>query len=145
MEQTLFEKIGVTYREQNGYLYPILPADDAEVNLDVGKYGRMWLHILFETNRRDYNRRLWNGTLIDDAVRKNERAYEIIDFITKRELQKLSDEQKHSSMAMYKCRMAARVTAEEKFLADIMQKLRTEKSILSHKDVLNTQQEESEE
>lgn len=92
MEQTLFEKMGVAYREQNGYLYPILPADDAEVNFDVGKYGRMWLHILFETNRRDYNRRLWNGTLIDDAVRKNERAYEIIDISTNYELQKLSGE-----------------------------------------------------
>ena len=145
MEQTIFEQVGVKYREQDGYLYPILPADCVEVSSDVGKYGRMWLHILFETNRREYNRRLLEGTLIQDAVSKNEEAYEIIDFQTSRELQKLTCEEKHSSLAIFQCRMAARVTAEEKFMAAIMKDFNAKKSALQQGDLANTQLEESEE
>ncbi len=145
MEQNSFEQAGVKYRDKDGILYPILPSDDVKEDFDVGKYGRMWLHFLFEINRRDYNRRLLNGTLVDDAVAKNEEAYEILDLITNQELKRLSDEKKQSSLAMYQCRMAARVTAEEIFLAECLEDLNVKKSALQRFEIANTQREESEE
>lgn len=43
MEQTLFERAGVQYREIDGFLYPILQTDEMDVTEDVGKYGRVWI------------------------------------------------------------------------------------------------------
>ena len=41
---TLFEELGVEYKEVDGILYPLLSVDEAEYNLaDIGKYGWMWL------------------------------------------------------------------------------------------------------
>ena len=38
---TLFEELGVEYKEVDGILYPLLSVDEAEYNLeDIGKYGR---------------------------------------------------------------------------------------------------------
>lgn len=91
MEQNSFEQTGVKHRDEDGILYPILPSDDAKENFGVGEYGRMWIHFLFEINRRGYNRRLLSGTLVDDAIAKNEEAYEILNLITNQELKRLSD------------------------------------------------------
>ena len=39
---TLFEELGVEYKEVDGILYPLLSVDEAEYNLtDIGKYGRI--------------------------------------------------------------------------------------------------------
>ena len=47
---TLFEELGVEYKEVDGILYPLLSVDEAEYNLtDIGKYGRMILSILVYT------------------------------------------------------------------------------------------------
>lgn len=46
---------------------------------------------------------------------------------------------------MYQCRMAARVTAEEIFLAECMENLNVKKSALQRFDLANTKREESEE
>ena len=44
---TLFEELGVEYKEVDGILYPLLSVDEAEYNLtDIGKYGRMWLRYM---------------------------------------------------------------------------------------------------
>ena len=48
---TLFEELGVEYKEVDGILYPLLSVDEAEYNLaDIGKYGRMWLSIWKKMN-----------------------------------------------------------------------------------------------
>lgn len=48
---TLFEELGVEYKEVDGILYPLLSVDEAEYNLaDIGKYGRMWLRYMKEKN-----------------------------------------------------------------------------------------------
>lgn len=113
MEQTIFERAGVQYREVDGLLYPILQADEMEANADVGKYGRVWMHLLYELDRRQYNKMLLDGTLIDAAIRKNEVGYELLDRRTKHYLEQLETEKKHSSIAIWKCRVAAKLTAEE--------------------------------
>ena len=46
---TLFEELGVEYKEVDGILYPLLSVDEAEYNLaDIGKYGLMWLRYMEE-------------------------------------------------------------------------------------------------
>ena len=79
MEQTLFEREGVQYREIDGLLYPILQADVMEFNTNVGKYGRAWMHLLYELDRMRYNKMLLDCTLINTAILKNEIGYELLD------------------------------------------------------------------
>lgn len=92
MEQTLFERAGVQYREIDGLLYPILQADEMEVNANVGKYGRMWMHLLYELDRIQYSKMMLDGTLIDTAILKNEIGYELLDRRTKHYLEQLEVE-----------------------------------------------------
>lgn len=117
MEQTLFDREGVQYREIDGLLYPILQADVLEFNTDVGKYGRAWMHLLYELDRMRYNKMLLDGILIDTAILKNEIGYELLDRRTKYYLKQLEPEKKHSSIEMWKCRVAAQLTAEEEIYA----------------------------
>lgn len=117
MEQTLFDREGVQYREIDGLLYPILQADVLEFNTDVGKYGRAWMHLLYELDRMRYNKMLLDGTLIDTAILKNEIGYDLLDRRTKHYLKQLESEKKHSSIEMWKCRVAAQLTAEEEIYA----------------------------
>lgn len=117
MEQTLFDREGVQYREIDGLLYPILQADVMEFNTDVGKYGRAWMHLLYELDRMRYNKMLLDGTLIDTAILKNEIGYDLLDRRTKYYLEQLKVEKQHSSIAMWKCRVAAQLTAEEEIYA----------------------------
>lgn len=50
-----------------------------EVNSDVGKYGRVWMHLLYEIDRMQYNQMMLDGTLFDTAILKNEIGYELLD------------------------------------------------------------------
>ena len=117
MEQTLFERAGVQYREIDGFLYPILQTDEMEANADVGKYGRVWMHLLYELDRVQYNKMMLDGTLIDTAILKNEIGYELLDRRTKHYLEQLEPEKKHSSIAVWKCRLATQLTTEEEIYA----------------------------
>lgn len=48
---TLFEELGVEYKEVDGILYPLLSVDETEYNLaDIGKYGRLWLRYMKKMN-----------------------------------------------------------------------------------------------
>lgn len=128
MEQTLFERARVQYREVDGLLYPIIQADEMDVTADVGKYGRMWMHLLYELDRVQYNKMLLEGTLIDIAITKNEIGYELLDTRTKHYVEQLEAEQKHSSIAIWKCRVAAQLTAEEEIHASAEFAIKQQKS-----------------
>lgn len=73
--------------------------------------------MLYELDRMQYNKMLLDGTLIDAAIRKNEVGYELLDRRTKHYLEQLETENKHSSIAIWKCRVAAQLTAEEEIYA----------------------------
>ena len=45
-EQTLFEKLGVRYREKDGILYPLISVEIKEESADIGKYGRLWMEYI---------------------------------------------------------------------------------------------------
>ena len=128
MEQTLFERAVVQYREVDGLLYPILQSDEMDVTADVGKHGRMWMHLLYELDRMQYNKMLLDGTLINTAILKNEIGYELLDRRTKHYLEQLEVEQKHSSIAMWKCRVVAQLTAEEEIQASAELAIKQQKS-----------------
>nr|WP_294490312.1 TnpV protein [uncultured Anaerosporobacter sp.] len=128
MEQTLFERAGIQYREVDGLLYPILQADEMDVAADVGKYGRAWMHLLYELDRMQYNKMLLDGTLIDTAILKNEIGYELLDRRTKHYLEQLVPEKKHSSIAIWKSRVAAQLTAEEEIYASAEFAIKQQKS-----------------
>ena len=46
-EETLFEKLGVKYIEKDGIFYPLIILGGEENSKDVGKYGRMWICLLY--------------------------------------------------------------------------------------------------
>ena len=132
MEQTLFEKKGIRFTERDGLYYPVLPTDSMDFTADIGKYGRLWMHLLFECDRKRYNKSLLDGTIIDEAIRKNEEAYEIIDKVTQEYLGKLGANEKHSSIAVWKCRTAAVITGEELFLQCVFRNKRAEDHLLQN-------------
>lgn len=62
---TLFEELGVEYKEVDGILYPLLSVDEAEYNLaDIGKYGWMWLRYMGENEHSEYRHMARTGQLI---------------------------------------------------------------------------------
>lgn len=64
MTMTLFEELGVEYKEVDGILYPLLSVDEAEYNLtDIGKYGRMWLRYMEENKPSGYRHMARMGQL----------------------------------------------------------------------------------
>ena len=74
---TLFEELGVEYKEVDGILYPLLSVDEAEYNLtDIGKYGRMWLSYMEENEPSEYHHMARMGQLRKRAEAVNEEAYE---------------------------------------------------------------------
>ena len=75
------------------------------------------MHLLYELDRMRYNKMLLDGTLIDTAILKNEIGYDLLDRRTKHYLKQLEPAKKHSSIAMWKCRVAAQLTAEEEIYA----------------------------
>ncbi|WP_243133448.1 TnpV protein [[Ruminococcus] torques] len=65
---TLFEELGVEYKEVDGILYPLLSVDEAEYNLtDIGKYGRMWLRYMKENKPSEYRHMARMGQLRKQA------------------------------------------------------------------------------
>ena len=41
---TLFEKLGVQYEEKDGIFYPLISAEEEQI--DVGKYGYLWMEYM---------------------------------------------------------------------------------------------------
>ena len=48
MSKTTFEKLGIPYEERDGIFYPVLVAGTEKADIDVGKYGRMWIKYIKE-------------------------------------------------------------------------------------------------
>ena len=79
---TLFEELGVEYKEVDGILYPLLSVDEAEYNFtDIGKYGRMWLRYMEENEPSEYRHMARTGQLRKQAEAVNEGAYQRLDDI----------------------------------------------------------------
>lgn len=119
-KKTLFERLGVQYEERDGLLYPLITVDIKEENVNIGKYGRMWMQYLKSEYPQRYRSLLRFGELKYKAAEVNEVAYELLDDIESEWLQKHRPKNKNSFVEMYKLRTEARLVAEEVVLHDVV-------------------------
>ena len=87
-EETLFEKLGVKYIEKDGIFYPLITLGGEEKNIDVGKYGHMWIDYIRTEYPRRYRSLVRFGELHDKAAEVNEVAYELLEDIENEWLRK---------------------------------------------------------
>ena len=119
-EQTVFEKIGVKYREKDGILYPLITVEIKEEYTDLGKYGRMWMQYIQSEHPERYRSLVRFGELHSKAAEVNEVAYELLEDIENEWLSKHRPQNKNSFMEMYQLRTQARLMAEEVVLHDVV-------------------------
>ena len=118
---TLFEELGVEYKEVDGILYPLLSVDEAEYNLaDIGKYGWMWLRYMGENEHSEYRHMARMGQLKKQAEAINEEAYERLDNIEAAWLKKHMTGKKKTFMEQLHLRNQARAMAEEIVINEIV-------------------------
>lgn len=119
-ELTLFEKLGVRYREKDGILYPLISVEIKEENADIGKYGRLWMEYIQLEYPQRYRSLVRFGELHRKAVEVNEVAYELLEDIENEWLMKHKPKDKNSFMEIYRLRTQARLVAEEVVLHDVV-------------------------
>lgn len=119
-EQTLFEKLGVRYREKDGILYPLISVEIKEEKADIGKYGRLWLEYIQSEYPQRYRSLVRFGELISKAIEVNEVAYELLEDIENEWLKQHKPKNKNSFMEMYRLRTQAKMIAEEVVLHDVV-------------------------
>ena len=115
---TLFEKLGVQYEEKDGIFYPLISAEEEQI--DVGKYGYLWTEYM----KLEYPQRYLSlkrfSRLREKAAEINEEAYKLLDNITDRYLQSHNPKNPTSTMEMWRIREQAKKIAEEMILAEIV-------------------------
>jgi hypothetical protein len=119
-QKTLFEKLGVKYEERNGLFYPLITLDIMEDDVNVGKYGHMWMQYLKSEYPQRYRSLVRFGELKHRVAEVNEVAYELLEDIEKEWLQKHRPKNKNSFMEMYRLRTEARLMAEKVVLHDVV-------------------------
>lgn len=110
-QKTIFKKLGVKYEERNGLFYPLITLDIREENVDVGKYGRMWMQYLKSEYPQRYRSLVRFGELQERAAEVNEVAYELLDDIESEWLENHKPKNRNYFMEMYKLRIEARLMA----------------------------------
>ncbi len=117
---TMFETFGIEYEErEDGLLYPILEYGEEE-QIDVGKYGYIWIQYMQENHKSRYRKLVREGTLNLTAAKVNEEAYAMLDSIINRYLKNHRPKNPHSTMEMWKLRQDAQMQAEETVLASVV-------------------------
>ena len=92
----------------------------ATEDIHVGKYGDLWMEYL-KVNHPDRYRHLFRlGKLMKKAVEVNEDAYEILDSIVAKYLEKHPPIDTNSTMEMWQIREQAKMMAEEIIFQDIV-------------------------
>ena len=81
--ESLFEKLGGTYREGNGHLIPNI-ALPAQTNYQIGRYGRMHLDYIKQHRRGRYTTLLTEGKLNARLHEIDLEANEMLDSIISR-------------------------------------------------------------
>lgn len=115
---TIFEESGITYEEKDGLFYPNISTETENVN--VGKYGLLWMEYMKENAPDRYRSLLRFGRLKKKASEVNEEAYEMLESIEMKYLAKHKPINPASTMEMWKLREQARMVAEEVVLSAIV-------------------------
>lgn len=71
---SLFEQMGGTYTEKDGFLYPNLSMEQESEQITVGKYGLLWISYMKETYPDRYRHHIRMGQLYSKAAEVNEEA-----------------------------------------------------------------------
>ena len=110
---SLFEQMGGTYTEKDGFLYPNLSMEQESEQITVGKYGLLWISYMKETYPDRYRHHIRMRQLYSKVAEVNEEAYQMVDTITNQYLMKHKLVNRASTMEMWKLREQAKQTAEE--------------------------------
>ena len=128
-ELSLYEAMGGTYTEVNGILYPNISVEAKEPNTDsaitstnIGKYGHLWIFYMKENHPDRYRYHLRTNQLHVKAKEVNEEAYEMLDIVVEKYLEKHKPENRYSTMEMWKLREQAKQLAEEVIYGEIVYK-----------------------
>lgn len=117
---TMFEALGIEYEErEDGLLYPILDEQEDE-QMDVGKYGYIWIQYMQENHNRAYRKLVREGKVNLTATKINEEAYEMLNTIVEKYLRNHKPKNSYSTMEMWKLRQQAQMQAEEVVLASVV-------------------------
>lgn len=117
---TMFEALGIEYEErEDGLLYPILDEQEDE-QMDVGKYGYIWIQYMQENHNRAYRKLVREGKVNLTAAKINEEAYEMLNTIVEKYLRNHKPKNSYSTMEMWKLRQQAQMQAEEVVLASVV-------------------------
>ena len=117
---TTFEALGIEYEErEDGLLYPILDEQEDE-QIDVGKYGYIWIQYMQENHNRAYRKLVREGKVNLTAAKINEEAYEMLNTIVEKYLRNHKPKNSYSTMEMWKLRQQAQMQAEEVVLASVV-------------------------
>ena len=118
-EKTIFERLDVQYEERDGIFYPLLSTEKSE-NVDVGKYGHLWMNYIKEEFPIRYNSLLRFGNLEERAAEVNEVAYELLTDIEAELMEQHKPKNRNSFVEMYAIRSQVRAVAEEVVLHDVV-------------------------
>lgn len=118
-EETIFERLDVQYEERDGIFYPLLSTEKSE-NVDVGKYGHLWMNYIKEEFPIRYNSLLRFGNLEERAAEVNEVAYELLADIEAELMEQHKPKNRNSFVEMYAIRSQVRAVAEEVVLHDVV-------------------------
>lgn len=117
---TMFEALGIEYEErEDGLLYPILDEQEDE-QINVGKYGYIWIQYMQENHNRAYRKLVREGKVNLTAAKINEEAYEMLNTIVEKYLRNHKPKNSYSTMEMWKLRQQAQMQAEEVVLASVV-------------------------
>ena len=128
-EISMFEKLGGTYTEVDGILYPNIGMDDTDTksdmdlvvtSTDIGKYGHLWISYMKGNHSDRYRHHVRMGQLHIKAKEVNEEAYEMLDRIVENYLTKHKSENANSTMEIWKLREQAKQLAEEVIYGEIV-------------------------
>ena len=120
-EETLFEKLGVEYREIDGIFYPILSVTTENSQCrNVGKYGHMWIEHIKIIYPQRYRSLVRFGELKARAEMVNETAYELLDDIEAKWLKKHKPKNPNSFTEQLQLRTQTRMMAEEIVIMDVV-------------------------
>ena len=120
MSKTKFEKLGIPYEERDGIFYPVLVAGTEKADIDVGKYGRMWIKYIKEEYPMRYKSLVRFGELEERADEVNDTAYELLDDIEAKWLKKHKPKNPNSFTEQLQLRTQTRMMAEEIVIVDVV-------------------------
>ena len=118
--ETVFERLGIEYEERDGIFYPLISSGTEVLNIDVGKYGRMWIRYMKSEYPIRYRSLVRFAELDTKALDVNEYAYKFLEDIENSWLRNHKPKNSNSFVEMYHLRMQARMIAEEVVLHEIV-------------------------